>query len=129
MDKMSRKVLVVDDDRSVARFLQDALETEGYQVMVAANGLQGLLSAQQEGPDLVILDVMLPGLDGFEVCHRLRSDPQTSHLPIIMYSGKGRENDRLTGEKVGANEYLIKPIDLEEILAKMESLLQSQTVA
>ena len=91
--------------------------------------LRARLGAIITDSDLVILDVMLPGLDGFEVCHRLRSDPQTSNLPVIMYSGKVREIDKLTGEKVGANEYLNKPINLAELLAKTESLIQSQTVA
>ena len=117
------KILVIEDDPGVARFLRDALEIEGYQVVIATNGLQGLLSAQQEEPDLTILDVMLPGLDGFEVCHRLRADPRTSQLPILMVSAKGREIDRLNGEKVGADEYLVKPVDLVEMLAKVDDLL------
>ena len=123
---MPRRALVIEDDPSVARSLGCVLESEGYEVIIAANGVQGLLSAQSEHPDLVILDVMLPGLDGFEVCYRLRDDPQTAELPILMLSAKGREVDKLTAQKVGADMYLVKPVGPAEVLAKVESLLRSE---
>ena len=122
----AKKILVIDDDPGMQRFLKEALESEGYEVTVASNGMQGLFSAQQEAPDVAILDVMLPGLDGFEVCHRLRADPRTSHLPVMMLTGKEREIDRQTGEKVGANKFLSKPVELQVLLSTVESLARSK---
>ncbi len=89
----------------------------------ATNGMAGLRMAKSENPDLLILDVMLPGLDGFEICNRLRQDPLTEKLPIIMLSAKGQEIDKTTGLKVGASEYLTKPIDRTLLLEKINSLL------
>ena len=120
-------VLVIDDDPGMQRFLKEALESEGYEVTTASNGMQGLFRAQQDEPDLAILDVMLPGLDGFEVCHRLRADPRTSHLPVMMLTGKERVIDRETGEKVGANKFLSKPVELDVLLSTVESLVQSKS--
>jgi DNA-binding response OmpR family regulator len=85
--------------------------------------MAGLRMAKGENPDLLILDVMLPGMDGFEICHQLRQDPQTEKLPIIMLSAKGQEIDKTTGLQVGANEYLTKPIDRALLLEKITSLL------
>ena len=122
----AKKILVIDDDPGMQRFLKEALESEGYEVTIASNGMQGLFSAQQDAPDVAILDVMLPGLDGFEVCHRLRADPRTSHLPVMMLTGTEREIDRQTGEKVGANKFLSKPIELQLLLSTVDSLAQSK---
>ena len=82
--------------------------------------------AKEDKPDLLILDVMLPGLDGFEICNRLRHEPQTVRLPIIMLSAKGQETDKTTGLKVGANEYLTKPVDRVVLLEKVTSLLPKE---
>jgi two-component system cell cycle response regulator len=92
-------------------------------VLTATNGLTGLRKALEENPDLILLDVMLPGLDGFEVCHRLRSEPKTAHLPILMLSAKGQDSDRVAGLRVGANEFLNKPIDREVLLGKIKGYL------
>lgn len=120
---MGKRILVIEDDPSSARLVGYALEREGYQVEIAVNGVEGLRKAQEEDPDLVILDVMLPGLDGFELCHRLRADSTTDHVPILMLSAKAQEFDKSTGLKAGADEYLVKPADPAEILAKVERLL------
>jgi CheY-like chemotaxis protein/MinD-like ATPase involved in chromosome partitioning or flagellar assembly len=117
------KILVVDDDPGVLRLLEYVLSHQGYQVLTAANGIEGLRIAQQEGPELVVLDVMLPGMDGFEVCHRLRSNSGTAGTPVLMLSAKGQESDKSAGVKVGANEYLVKPIDRVELLKTVETLL------
>jgi DNA-binding response OmpR family regulator len=85
--------------------------------------MTGLRMAREDKPDLVILDVMLPGLDGFEICSRLRSEPGTAKLPIIMLSAKGQEADKTTGLKVGASEYLTKPVDRAVLLEKVAALL------
>ena len=124
---MGKRILVIEDDPSSARLVGYALEREGYQVEIAVNGVEGLRKAQEEDPDLVILDVMLPGLDGFELCHRLRAEPRTDHVPILMLSAKAQEIDRSTGLRAGANEYLVKPADPAEILANVERLLAEKS--
>ena len=121
---MPAKILIVEDDRPSARLLGYTLEKEGYQVLLATNGIEGLKKALEESPDLVVLDVMLPGLDGFEVCHRLKGRPATAGLPVLMLSAKAQESDLRTGEKVGADRYLVKPVDPDFIVAAVESLLR-----
>ena len=121
---MTRKILVIEDDPSALSFATYGLEQEGYQVLTAANGVEGLKLAQEEEPDLVLLDVMLPGMDGFELCHRLRNAEATADLPILMLSVKGRESDRNMGLKVGADEYLTKPTDQAELVACVARLLE-----
>ncbi len=105
------------------RYLTHVLEREGYEVASATNGLIGLRKAKEENPALLISDVMLPGLDGFEVCHRLRSEPATAKLPIIMLSAKGQDTDKATALKVGANEFFAKPVDRLVLLTKITELL------
>jgi len=118
-----KKILIVEDDPSFSRAINHIIQKEGYDVITASNGMAGLRMAKDENPDLLILDVMLPGLDGFEICHQLRQEPLTENLPIIMLSAKGQEIDRTTGLKVGANEYLTKPVDRALLLEKITSLL------
>jgi DNA-binding response OmpR family regulator len=120
---MNKKILVVEDDPGALRLVQYTLQHEGYEVLIATNGLVGLKKAQSEEPDLIILDVMLPGMDGFEICHRLRGEPQTAGLPILMLSAKAQEADKTTGLKVGADDYLPKPADPAEIILRVRSLL------
>jgi DNA-binding response OmpR family regulator len=103
------------------------LEKEGYEVTAASNGLAGLRKAQVDVPDLLILDVMLPGIDGFEVCHRLRIDARTSQLPILMMSAKGQDEDRATGLRVGASDFLQKPVDRAVLLERIQALLSGST--
>ena len=126
---MAEKILVVDDDPGVQRFLKHALESDGYQVLSADNGLAGLLSAQRERPDLTVLDVMLPGLDGLEVCYRLKSDETTATSPVLMLSAKQRETDRDAGDRVGADRYLVKPVDLAEFLQAVKEMLSTTVTA
>lgn len=117
--------MVIEDDPSFMRYLNHLLEREGYEVISAMNGLVGLRKAREEKPALLILDVMLPGLDGFEVCHRLKSDAATAKLPILMLSAKGQDTDKATGLKVGANEFFTKPIERVILLNKITELLGS----
>ena len=102
------------------------LEKEGYEVISATNGLVGLRKAGEEKPSLLILDVMLPGLDGFEVCHRLKEDTATTGIPVIMLSAKGQDEDRTTGLKVGASEFFGKPVDRVVFLNKISELLNKE---
>jgi DNA-binding response OmpR family regulator len=126
---MNEKILIVEDDPGALRLVQYTLEHEGYQVLTATNGLVGLKKAQSEEPDLIILDVMLPGMDGFEICHRLRDEPQTAGLPILMLSAKAQEADKTTGLKVGADDYLPKPADPAEIILRVGKLLAQKATA
>jgi len=124
---MNKKILVIEDDPSALRLIGYTLQQEGYQVLTVPNGLEGLKKARREELDLIIIDIMLPGIDGFEVCHRLRAEPQTAKLPILMVSAKGREIDKATGLAVGADDYITKPADPSEIISRVETLLAKQT--
>ena len=123
---MGKRILVVDDDPTSLKLLDLVLSKEGYQVTTASNGLEALRKARLESPDLLILDVMLPGFDGFEVCHRLRTEPATATVPIIMLSSKQQKSDQDTASKVGANAFLAKPVDRTALLAKIVELLGDQ---
>jgi two-component system, OmpR family, alkaline phosphatase synthesis response regulator PhoP len=119
----TKKILITEDDPSFLRFMSYLLGKEGYEVLTASNGVEGLFKAQEEKPDLLILDIMLPGLDGFEVCNQLRTNPETNRLPILMLSAKGQDGDRFTGIDVGADEYLVKPVERAVLLNTIEHLL------
>jgi len=121
---MNKKILVIEDDPSTLRLLKYTLQQEGYQVLPTPNGLEGLRKAKSEEPDLIILDVMLPGVDGFEICHRLRAEPQTAKLPILMVSAKARGIDKATGLKMGADDYITKPWYRPELVAKIAAMLE-----
>jgi len=124
---MNSKVLIIEDDPATSRLVDYSLRHHGYQVITATNGLEGVRKAQTEAPDLVILDVMLPGIDGYEICHRLRADPATAGLRILMFSAKAQEIDKETGIKVGADDYLTKPAAPAEIVARVERLLAKKS--
>jgi DNA-binding response OmpR family regulator len=123
---ISKRVLIVEDDPSVLRATSYILEKEGYEVQTAQNGLEGLKKARENSPDLLILDVMLPGIDGFEICHSLRGEPHTADLPIVMFSAKGQQSDKETGMKMGADDYLTKPVDRTVLLDKVADLLAAR---
>ncbi len=120
---MDKKILVIEDDPATLRLIGYSLQYEGYQVLTASNGLEGMRKVPDEKPDLIVLDVMLPGIDGFEISHRLRSEPATAQLPILMLSAKAQAIDRDTGLKVGADDYLAKPADPAEIVKRVGKLL------
>ena len=126
---MENKILIIEADPATSRLVEYSLRHEGYEVVRAANGLEGIRKARTEVPDLVILDVMLPGLDGFEICHRLRSDATTMRLPILMFSAKAQEIDKSTGLKLGADEYLTKPAAPAEIVSRVKKLLAKRDTA
>jgi len=116
-------VMVIEDDPSFLRYLSHILEREGYTVISASNGLTGLRRVKEEKPALLILDVMLPGLDGFEVCHRLHDDAGTSNIPVIMLSAKGQDSDKTSALSVGAREFFAKPVDRLVLLNKIKELI------
>lgn len=122
---MTKKILVVEDDPAAMRLVVYVLEAEGYEVITAVNGVEGLREAEQQSPDLVVLDIMLPGIDGFEVCHRLRSDPNApqARTRILMLTAKSQEADREMGQKVGGDVYVAKPATPEELTEAVKGLL------
>ncbi len=124
---MNKKILVTEGDPVSLKFLVYTLQHEGYQVLTTANGLEGLRKAVKEEPDLVILDVMLSGIDGFEVCHRLRTEPQTGQLPILMLSANGEEIDKSTWLNAGADDYVSVPWHLRELVTKVATLLERKS--
>ena len=126
MTFIAKRILIVEDNPGVLRATSFILEKEGYEVLTAVDGLGGLKMAKEENPDLLILDVMLPGIDGFEICHRLRANSQTAQLPILMFSAKGQQADKDTGLKVGADEYLTKPVERSVLISKVEALLATK---
>lgn len=117
------RILVIEDEADIAQFIATELQFEGHEVAIAGDGVKGLMGARQQSPDLVILDRMLPGLDGLEICRRLRA---TSDVPILMLTAKGEVHDRVEGLNAGANDYLPKPFDLEELLARVNVQLRSR---
>lgn len=120
---MAKKILVIEDDPGSRRLTEFTLKREGYEVLTAGNGLEGLNRINRDHPDLVVLDVMLPGIDGYEIARRIRSQPETEKLPILMLSGKVRAEDKNTGLQVGANDYLSKPASPALIAQKVAALL------
>jgi DNA-binding response OmpR family regulator len=114
-----RRVLLVDDDRALSTILAAALADEGFEVATAANGLEGVRSFESAGADLVVLDVLMPELDGLEVCRRLR---KKSAVPIILLSSRGEEVDRVTGLETGADDYVTKPFSTRELVARIRAL-------
>ena len=126
---MGKKILIIEDDPIATRLTEYILKKRGYQVLTAPNGLEGLQMAQNERPDLIILNVMLPGIDGLEVCHRLRAESKTAQTPVLMLSGKAQQADIANGLKIGADDYLTKPAAPSEIVSRVESLLKRKVSA
>ncbi len=122
-------ILVVDDDADIVRFVEMNLRLEGYRVLVARDGVEALEMVAAEVPDLVLLDVMMPGFDGVEVTRRLRADSRTSTLPIIMLTAKTLTADRVLGLTTGADDYIIKPFDTLELVARVRSTLRRNAEA
>jgi DNA-binding response OmpR family regulator len=120
---MNRKILVIDDEPNVMYWLTYSLQAEGYEVETAETGRAGLDKILTAPPDLVILDVMLPDLSGTEVCEQIRANPGTIGLPIIMLSGRTQVPDKIKGLQAGADEYITKPVETDEMLARVETLL------
>ena len=118
-----RSVLIVDDDPAAVELIQYMLQSEGYTTSLAVTGAAGLAMAKEQRPDLILLDVMLPEMDGLEACRRLRADPSTSAVPIIMLSARAQSSDQESGHEAGADLYLTKPIDLTDLARKISSLL------
>jgi twitching motility two-component system response regulator PilH len=117
-----KKVLVVDDSPTERFFLTDLLRKNGYEVITADSGEKGVSLAKTELPDLVLMDVVMPGLNGFQATRQLSRDPSTQNIPVIMCTTKGQETDRVWGMRQGAVEYVVKPVVAEDLLGKIVAL-------
>ncbi len=121
---LTPSVLVVEDEDSLATLLQYNLEKEGYAVAVCADGEEALIRIDEKQPDLVVLDWMLPTVSGIEVCRRLRQRAETRNLPIVMLTARGEETDRIRGLDTGADDYVVKPFSMTELLARIRAVLR-----
>lgn len=121
---MKPRILVVEDEDALATLLQYNLEKEGYDVALAEDGEEALVQVDERQPDLVVLDWMLPKVSGIEVCRRLRGRPETRNLPVIMLTARGEESDRIRGLDTGADDYLVKPFSMIELVARIRAVLR-----
>ena len=122
---MPKKVLVVDDEEDIAFSIARRLSAAGYEVICAEDGVEGLRRAQTENPDLIILDLMLPKMDGFKVCRLLKFDERYKRIPIIMLSARSQQDDIALGRETGAEYYMTKPFDSGELLEKIKELIEA----
>lgn len=118
------KILVVDDDQVTLEILKSALEENNFRVLTASDGLDALNKARTEDPDLILLDVILPKIQGYQVCRLLKFDEKYSHIPIVMLTGKTGEENKVTGLKTGADEYVTKPFDVADIIKIVKEYMQ-----
>lgn len=121
---LKKKILVIDDTEFMTKLISDTLTEAGYVVVTASDGYQGLEKVGTEKPDLVILDIVMPGIDGFEVCRILREDDRNNLMPIIMLTAQEDEDDKLTGLELGADDYIIKPFNHRELLSRVRNTLK-----
>lgn len=120
---MNKKILIVDDERDIVETLKFILESEGFNCIVAYDGEDALNLAKTENPDLIVLDVMLPKINGYKVCRLLKFDAKYKHIPILMVTARTQEEDKIIGEETGANEYITKPFDIETITKLVKEYL------
>ncbi len=125
---MSQKILIVEDEPNIIIPLQFSLEQKGYQIIVAGSGEEALEKISQDQPDLILLDIMLPGIDGYEVCENVRQNPETQSTKIIFLSAMGRDVDIARGVALAADAYIVKPFSILEVISKVGELLEDQEV-
>ena len=117
-----RKILIVDDSATERHMLNDLLTKAGYDVIASENGEDAIVKARQAKPDLILMDVVMPGLNGFQATRAISRDPETKSIPVIMCTSKSQETDKIWGLRQGARDYVVKPVDRDELLAKISSL-------
>jgi two-component system phosphate regulon response regulator PhoB len=122
-------ILVIDDEKDVLELLRYNLEKNGFEVIAARDGESGLNAAASSPPDAIILDIMMPGLDGLTVCRRLRAEPRTARIPILLLTAKAGEADRVVGLELGADDYVVKPFSPRELVARIRALLRRTSTA
>jgi len=119
-----KKILIVDDEPDIVETLKFLIESEGFESIIALDGEEALKKAKEENPDIMILDVMLPKINGYKVCRLLKFDSKYKHIPILMVTARSQEEDKVIGEETGADEYITKPFDINELLEKIHFYLQ-----
>ena len=117
------KILVVDDEVNITQILEFSIGAEGYEVITAANGEEAIDKARREQPDLIILDIMMPKIDGYEACRILKANPLTKGIPVVLLTAKGRDIDKRLGYEVGATDYIIKPFSPNKLVDRIHELL------
>ncbi len=117
------KILVVDDEVNITQILEFSIGAEGYEVISAQNGEEAIDKARREQPDLIILDIMMPIIDGYEACRILKSNPLTKNIPVVLLTAKGRDIDKRLGYEVGATDYIIKPFSPNKLIDRIHELL------
>lgn len=122
---MSRgKVLVVDDEEYIQHILNFSFGAEGYEVITAGDGEEAINKAKDEKPDVIVLDIMMPNMDGYEACKRLKSDPKTRAIPVILLTAKGRDVDRKLGNEAGADDYVVKPFSPGRLIERVQGMMK-----
>lgn len=122
---MPKKILIVDDEPYIVTLLTTRLKAGGYETLSALDGQRAFEMARQEKPDLIILDLMLPKMDGFKVCALLKKDARYAHIPVILFTAKAQDEDRLLGEEAGAEAYITKPFEPQKMMTKIRELLEN----
>jgi len=117
-------ILVIDDDRAINELVKVNLELEGHKIIQAYDGIEGFALCKQELPSLVVLDVMMPDVDGFTVAQRIRQNPRTKYIPILMLTALSQINDKVSGFNIGVDDYLVKPFEMEELIVRVRALLK-----
>ena len=125
---MTKRILVIDDEPELVKAIQIRLEIAGYETLVAHDGMEGLDKARKENPDLILLDLMLPKMDGYKVCALLKRDKNYSKIPVIMLTERTLERHKRQGMELGADAYITKPFQYEVVLAKIKELLGEQVI-
>jgi two-component system alkaline phosphatase synthesis response regulator PhoP len=119
-----KKILIVEDEKDILQLLRMYLEKEGYRTCTATTGLEGVKQAKSEQPDLIVLDLMLPEMDGIEVCKKIRADQETARIPLIMLTAKAEESDTIVGLELGADDYVTKPFSPKALIARVKALFR-----
>ena len=121
---MSKKILIIEDEKDIVELIAHYLEKDGFKTISASDGAKGLELVKEKSPDMVILDLMLPKIDGIEVCKRIKSDTKSASTPIIMLTAKGEETDRIIGLELGADDYITKPFSPRELVARIKAIFR-----
>ena len=121
---MSKRILIADDETDIVETLQFMLEVEGFECLTAYNGEDALNLAKREMPDLLILDVMMPTINGYKVCRLLKFDAKYKNIPILMVTARSQEEDKMIGEETGADEYITKPFEINDVVEKVKKYLE-----
>jgi DNA-binding response OmpR family regulator len=118
------KVLIVDDEEYIQHILNFSFGAEGYDVVTASDGEEGLSKAKDEKPDVIVMDIMMPRMDGYEACKKIKSDPATRNIPVILLTAKGRDADRKLGSDAGADDYIVKPFSPGRLIERVEGIIK-----